>query len=136
MNKSVTDKANSIINIFLMMITCIVILSSIWIHIGFSFRCQTQIDSGETDPNYLTGTWLDCNCTPDDCSLMTAKETTIFITSIYWVITTLTTVGYGDIKGYHIFEYIFQMIVEFLGIALFSFLMGSINSIVVSEQKL
>ena len=23
----------------------------------------------------------------------------IYITSLYWVITTLTTVGYGDIKG-------------------------------------
>jgi hypothetical protein len=39
MNKSVTDKAHSIINIFLTMITSIVLLSSIWIKIGFSFRC-------------------------------------------------------------------------------------------------
>ena len=58
---------------------------------------------------------------------------TVLITAIYWVITTLTTVGYGDYKGYQRNEYIFQMVIEFLGISLFSFLMGSINSIVESE---
>lgn len=60
----------------------------------------------------------------------------IYITSFYWVITTLTTVGYGDEKGYTTTEYIFQMVIEFLGIALFSFLMGSINTLVVTDQKL
>jgi|TARA_B110000305_G_C19438837_1_gene640615 hypothetical protein len=56
--------------------------------------------------------------------------------SFYWVITTLTTVGYGDFKGYTPIEYIIQMIVEFLGIAVFSYLMGSINSMVGSECTL
>jgi hypothetical protein len=64
------------------------------------------------------------------------KEYDVYITSFYWVVTTLTTVGYGDYKGFQNEEYIFQMVVEFLGIALFSFLMGSINSLVVSEMKL
>lgn len=44
--------------------------------------------------------------------------------------------GYGDYKGYESQEYIFQMVVEFLGIGIFSFLMGSINSLVVSDQQL
>lgn len=59
-----------------------------------------------------------------------------YVTSIYWVITTLTTVGYGDYKGYTPEEYMFQMIIEFLGIGVFSFLMGSINGLVGSERKL
>lgn len=56
--------------------------------------------------------------------------------AIYWVITTLTTVGYGDYKGYTKQEYIFQMVVEFLGIAVFSYLMGSISGLVSSEGNL
>lgn len=60
----------------------------------------------------------------------------MYITSLYWVITTLTTVGYGDYKGYTPTEYCFQMVVEFLGIGFFSFLMNSINSLFGSEKKL
>mmetsp|Transcript_5086 Transcript_5086/g.7722 ORF Transcript_5086/g.7722 Transcript_5086/m.7722 type:complete len:216 (+) Transcript_5086:1260-1907(+) len=60
----------------------------------------------------------------------------VLVTSIYWVITTLTTVGYGDYKGYTPEEYLFQMIVEFLGIGVFSYLMGSINNLVGSESTL
>jgi voltage-gated potassium channel len=57
----------------------------------------------------------------------------VYITSIYWVVTTLTTVGYGDFKGYQTTEYALQMVVEFIGIGIFSYLMGSINNLVGSE---
>lgn len=57
----------------------------------------------------------------------------VYITAMYWVITTLTTVGYGDYKGYTPKEYLIQMVVEFLGIGIFSYLMGSISSLVGSE---
>jgi len=60
----------------------------------------------------------------------------VYLKSIYWVITTLTTVGYGDYKGYTVQEYLVQMIVEFTGIGIFSYLMGSINNLVGSESTL
>ena len=60
----------------------------------------------------------------------------MYSTAVYWVITTLTTVGYGDYKGYTVNEYAFQMVVEFLGIGTFSYFMGSINKLVVSEYTL
>jgi len=44
-------------------------------------------------------------------------------------VTTLTTVGYGDFKGFTTEEYIFTMLVEFCGILFFSIMMGSINEI-------
>lgn len=31
----------------------------------------------------------------------------VFIVAVYWVITTLTTVGYGDVKGFTNTEYLF-----------------------------
>lgn len=65
-----------------------------------------------------------------------SNDYNVYVTSIYWVITTLTTVGYGDFKGYTPEEYVLQMGVEFLGIGIFSYLMGSINNLVGSEQTL
>ena len=46
------------------------------------------------------GSWL---TNPGFGSVYTAKQngdySTIYITSLYWVVTTLTTVGYGDYFG-------------------------------------
>lgn len=44
--------------------------------------------------------------------------------------TTLATVGYGDVKGFTWQEYAFNMLVEFIGIAFFSFVMGSVSNII------
>ena len=61
------------------------------------------------------------------------KDLSLYVTAFYWVITTLTTVGYGDFKGYTTAEFSFQMFVEFLGIGVFSFLMNAINELFSSE---
>ena len=62
-----------------------------------------------------------------------AKRDLYYITAFYWAVMTLATVGYGDVKGYTWQEYCFNMFVEFIGIAFFSFVMGSINSIFMAE---
>ncbi len=59
----------------------------------------------------------------------------IYVRAIYFTVTTLTTVGYGDIKGITNYELLFQMGLEFIGIAFFSLLMSSINNILVQESK-
>jgi len=63
-----------------------------------------------------------------------ADPATLYITACYWTITTLSTVGYGDIRGYTTEEYLYTMLVEFIGIGFFSFIMGSINQIILNQD--
>ena len=43
------------------------------------------------------------------------------------MLTTLSTVGYGDGTGSTADEFVFTMVIEFVGITFFSFLMGTIS---------
>jgi hypothetical protein len=55
--------------------------------------------------------------------------------SFYWIIETLTTVGYGDYTGTTIEELIFTMVLEFVGLIFFSFLMGAVSSLLNKKNK-
>ena len=48
---------------------------------------------------------------------------------MYWVITTFTSIGYGDIKGHTDNEFIFQMIVEMIGIAFYGYMIGTFQTL-------
>ena len=73
----------------------------------------------------------------DDCTLSwiyandfeTKPIKTVYIFAFYWIFEVITTVGYGDYSGATQNEYIFSIILEFLGLTFFSFLMGSVNGI-------
>lgn len=60
----------------------------------------------------------------------TADRQTHYITSLYWVFTTLTTLGYGDYFGLTTNELVFTMLVQFLGVFVFAYMMGNINILV------
>jgi hypothetical protein len=57
----------------------------------------------------------------------TEKE--LYWTSFYWTVTTITTVGYGDISGGNNMERIFCSVVMIVGVFAFSFANGSLASI-------
>ena len=50
----------------------------------------------------------------------------LYITSQYWVLTSYTSVGYGDITGTSTDEYLYQMLLEMLGIGIFGYMTGLI----------
>ena len=47
------------------------------------------------------------------------------IAVFYFAFTTLTTVGFGDLRPYSTFERIFNAIILFVGVACFSYIIGN-----------
>lgn len=60
---------------------------------------------------------------------------TIYANAFYFILTTITTVGYGDITGDTTSEYLFSMCVEFIGLTFFSFLTGTISVMFSGDQS-
>ena len=58
----------------------------------------------------------------------------LYIISIYYIITTMTTVGYGDIQGDSFIEIIFRLILLAIGIIVYSWLISSISNSINKES--
>lgn len=58
-----------------------------------------------------------------------------YITALYWTVTTLATVGYGDIVPTTPVTKVFAIGVMFLGVAFFASILGIISRIIASAQK-
>jgi len=55
-----------------------------------------------------------------------------YVRSLYWTITTMTTVGFGDITPSRTAEYLVAMVVMLLGASLYAYIVGSIASLLSS----
>jgi hypothetical protein len=54
----------------------------------------------------------------------------IYVISFYWKLTTVTTVGYGDINAGTTIERVYNLFIMSLGVLVYSFAIGSLSSIV------
>lgn len=79
------------------------------------------------DNNY-TGTWLE-----DYIEGNTPQQ--LYTLSVYWTITTVTTIGYGDISGTNTIERIFCSLMMVIGVISFSFMNGSLTSILANHDQ-
>lgn len=60
----------------------------------------------------------------------------IYVVSFYWTLTTVTTVGYGDINAGTTLERAYNLIIMSFGVLMYSFAIGSLSSIVSTlDQK-
>ena len=64
------------------------------------------------------------------------NDSEIYLAAIYWVITTFTTIGYGDIKGSNNTEYLFSCLIMLIGVGFFSYIIGNISSIIVQDDSI
>jgi len=128
-DKQVVERLSSFLNLILYLIYVVHILACGWTLIGYMYE----------------GTWISVaglGASDDDdkdankSGFLMNSIYAVYIRSMYFTVTTLTTVGYGDFHGYTNAEYLYQMALEFIGIAFFSLLMSSINNIIVQESKL
>ena len=68
-------------------------------------------------------------------NLHTSHFIYIYLTSIYFLITTVTSVGYGDITGNSINEFIFQIFLLIIGIIAYSWLISEISNYVKENNQ-
>ena len=88
--------------------------SCLWIIIGTLYN----------DDGSFKGTWM------ESFEEFKGESGEIYIVAFYWIISTITTVGYGDISGSNNIERVFCSVCMFIGVLAFTIANGSLASII------
>ena len=98
-----------------------IILSIIFLHVSV---CIHILIGRNSYPNWITE-----NRISED------SYSTIYLSSFYFILATITSVGYGDITGYSRNERIFQIFLLIIGIIAYSWVVSSISNYVRENNK-
>jgi len=77
----------------------------------------------------LTAHWLACGWLAMGGIDPAADEGSQYIRALYWCITTLTTVGYGDIVPKTNLQMAYTMVVMLLGVGVYGYVIGNVTSL-------
>jgi hypothetical protein len=96
---------------------------------------QTLVDKGWDYANYpydAFDTMVQGTEVKDEMARMGVTSTKQYITALYWAVTTVSTIGYGDISpgARNTTEKVFCIIVELVGAAIFAFGVTTVTSII------
>lgn len=94
-----------------------------WLYLGNLDDCKDSITGEQIPEPQCQKSWIFAN------NFDGKPKYTQYIFAFYWIFEVITTVGYGDFFGRTSAEYIFSIVLEFVGLTFFSFLMGTINGI-------
>ena len=100
---------------FLFFLIFIHILSCVWVLVA---QLQENFE----------GTWMAGDA--DGVKFYKMSSPLQYLTSAYYTVTTITTVGYGDISGVTTIEKVFCIFIMLIGVIAFSFFSGSLASII------
>ena len=109
--------------VFIFILLCH-IATCLWIMTA-TIMSEEEIHDGKK----YKGTWL----SPWEKSY--SSDSAFYCISFYWTITTITTVGYGDISATNLSEMIFASIMMVIGVISFSFANGALTSILATSDS-
>ncbi len=81
----------------------------------------------------ITSHWLACGWLVQTKAVHPDNAVESYVTALYWVIQTLTTVGYGDVPPITTGQKIYTMIVMLFGAGVYGYIIGNVASIL-SQQ--
>jgi len=101
---------------------------------GCLFAMTALSEKKNNDGEWMEESWVAryASATGDEDAL--TSKFRLYVLSFYWAITTLTTVGYGDLLPFTNDEIMLAVVVQFVGTMVFAYIMASITSVVSSED--
>lgn len=69
------------------------------------------------------------------CGYTDTSNYDLYLSAMYFTVTTVLTVGYGDISAYSVAEKIFCIFLMVVGVISFSFATGTLSSLIISIDE-